>query len=514
MRPDHRYTLLMLGLSPIDLAFTGCYVVLAARPAALADALICNLAILVVLNGLGAWWLARPLARALARPGDPAVRAAAARRLARLPSLSVAWTVGVGLVYCLAAFHYRVFLPDAATLADLSDRLRLGAVGWFALAYVLQFVFYVYFAASDATASARRDLFGRIGLIVPARGRGLRGKIVFALIMLTCVPAAAVLLDVGVFEPIRRAQGLSVTGAVVLDVVGTLIAAGITAIFLTRALTRPVESLGAAVGAVQAGRLDIATPVLADDEIGRLAGSFNTMIEGLRERERVRETFGKYVSPTIVSRVLAAGRAEGGRMAGEAGEATVLFSDITGFTARVERLSADEAIALINDYFVQAVAPVEAAGGWVTDFIGDGMHAVFNLPDADRDHALNGVRAAVALAALTAGQRFAAGAQGGILLPTRIGLHCGPVTAGTVGSDARLKYTVYGDTVNLAQRLEALNKNLGTTVLMSEAVVRRAGLLDTGGRPDPAAPWPLVDLGPQAIRGRQQSVRVFTVRAA
>jgi class 3 adenylate cyclase len=231
---------------------------------------------------------------------------------------------------------------------------------------------------------------------------------------------------------------------------------------------RPVHQLAAGFDAVREGDLEQRLPVVSDDELGGLCRPFNEMVDGLRERRRIEDMFGKYVTPSVAARLI--DRGDDGRIAGETRTATILFTDIAGFAALGERLSPERTIRLLNEYFDLVAGPIQQHGGTILGFIGDGVHAAFNLPAERADHAEGALAAALEIERALAGHAF----PGGHTLATRIGIHTGPVVAGSVGANDRLSYTVYGDAVNVAARLERLNKELGTQILASDATVRLA----------------------------------------
>ena len=172
----------------------------------------------------------------------------------------------------------------------------------------------------------------------------------------------------------------------------------------------------------------------------------------------------------------------------------MLFSDIVGFTSLTETLGAEGIVPLLNAYFEAMVEILEHYRGVVTQFQGDAILATFNVPVADPEHAANALRAATEMQARVHSREFA-----GQRIASRIGVNTGPVVAGAVGAKGRLSYTVHGDAVNLAARLEALNKELGTTILVSRATAMRVEGFD------------LRPIGEVAVRGQSERVAVYTL---
>jgi class 3 adenylate cyclase len=202
--------------------------------------------------------------------------------------------------------------------------------------------------------------------------------------------------------------------------------------------------------------------VVATDEIGALAQSFNTMIEGLEERERLRSAFGAYVDPGLAERVIK----EGADLAGEEVEVSVLFLDIREFTAFAERAEPAEVVKLLSDLWELTVPVLLQHGGHANKFIGDGLLGVFGAPEPLDDHADRAVQAALEVA-----RRVQAEFDGRI--EVGIGVNSGPVIAGTVGGGGRVEFTVIGDAVNTAARVEAATRETGDRVLITEDTRRR-----------------------------------------
>lgn len=229
-------------------------------------------------------------------------------------------------------------------------------------------------------------------------------------------------------------------------------------VLLSRTILQPLWHLRRGTERVAAGDLSVRVPMTGTDEAGRLAGSFNQMMLGLQERQRLHEAFGAFVDPHVADRVLE----EGPMLEGEEVEVTVLFLDIRSFTAFAERSSASEVVTRLNEFFGVVVPVLASHGGHANKFIGDGLLGVFGAPDRLHDHADRAVAAALEIACLVR-ERY------GDELQIGIGINSGPVVAGTVGGGGHVEFTVIGDAVNTAARVEEITRDTGDEVLITEA---------------------------------------------
>jgi len=265
----------------------------------------------------------------------------------------------------------------------------------------------------------------------------------------------------------------------------------ILALWLGTWIGRPITRFAGLAKAVAEGNLDIEPPQTPTiiREFRRGQAAWAAMLEDLRERERIRNLFGKYVPEEVARRLIA----KGGQPATDHVEATVLFADMVGFSDLTHTLGSERMVRVLNAYFSAMVAILERHGGVVTQFQGDAMLVVFNLPERHPDHAT-----AAVLAALAMQKHLDTVPIEGHRLQCRIGIGTGPVLAGAVGAEGRLTYTVHGDAVNLAARLEGTNKTTGTRILISD---RTAAL---------APSIPVTSLGKLPVRGQSPDARVFT----
>lgn len=234
-------------------------------------------------------------------------------------------------------------------------------------------------------------------------------------------------------------------------------------------------------------------PTLLNARIGASLEKKRLRDEVVEQLNFIRDIFGKYV-PESVAKQIVAGK---GVLEPTQTTATILYTDIESFTSTAESVPPKQVVQMLNEYFPAVIEPITRHGGVVNQFQGDAMLVTFNIPIQDSQHADHAVNAALEIQKLLKGRTFA-----GIPLRTRIGINTGEVIAGNVGTGDRMNYTVHGDAVNLAARLEQLNKQHGTLVLISESTV---ALLN--------GEHPIEPLGEVEIRGKTQSVRIFSLRA-
>lgn len=252
-------------------------------------------------------------------------------------------------------------------------------------------------------------------------------------------------------------RGDDLIGPVLFLVLAGLFAGGVLIMAAARSIAEPVSRVRQAVERVEAGSLEEEVRVDDGGEIGFLQAGFNRMVAGLRERERIRDAFGTYVDREVAEHILR----EGTDLGGEEVEVTAMFIDIADFTGIAERASAPEAVAMINRLFERAVPIIREHGGHVDKFVGDGLLAVFGAPRRQSDHAGQALAAALEIERAVA-EEFSGE------LSIGVGLNSGRVVAGNVGGAGRFEFSVIGDPVNVAARVEAATRKTGDTVLVSE----------------------------------------------
>ncbi len=267
-----------------------------------------------------------------------------------------------------------------------------------------------------------------------------------------------------------------------------------------RLVVVPIHQLGRVAMSVAEGNLNVRVNLLRADEFGPLAEKFNAMVEGLREREHLQETFGRHVGREAAKQILL--QDEG--LVGSEQLISVMFVDVRNFTEHSSTHSPEEVVAVLNIFFREAVDKVESNGGMVNKFLGDGFMALFGIGSTEGNHAEQAVAAGKAMLCCldeTALELEEAGWPG---LKIGIGINTGPAIVGSIGSPKRQEYTAIGDTVNVAARVESLTKTLGCELLITEATRQQLG--DVAGEEVKLKPLP-----PQPVKGKGEPLDVFGV---
>jgi class 3 adenylate cyclase len=294
-------------------------------------------------------------------------------------------------------------------------------------------------------------------------------------------------------SPFTRLQLVLFISAALLAVIGIGTA-------VARRITQPLLRLVRASRAVADGNLDQQVDVHSSDEVGVLAESFNEMIEGLRRGQFIRDAFGRAVSPEVVEELLDGGL----ELGGETRQVTVLFSDIRDFMTISESLEPQDVVRWLNEYLGMMTSVIRVHGGVVNKFVGDGVIAVFGAPHYQPDGAQRAVQAALEMQQKLAELNRVRRQRGEITLRHGIGLSTGSVVAGIIGSEERWEYTVIGDIVNVASRLDSLTRQFPEHDVLA-TVETVAGLNDAAG-------LVIDDLGDIQVKGRVKPVRLYGLR--
>jgi adenylate cyclase len=283
----------------------------------------------------------------------------------------------------------------------------------------------------------------------------------------------------------------------ILALLGLAVSA-VLGIWIARGVSRPVLQLAEGARKIAAGNYQHRVDLKQEDELGSLAASFNQMSQGLTERDRVRDLLGKVVSPEVAAELLRKEVVLGG----EERQVTVLFSDLRNFTSMSEALSPQEMLGILNHYFTRMGAIVEKHGGVVDKYIGDALMALFGAPLGNPDDADRALKTALEMTEALDDLNREWNKSGWPAIGVGIGINTDVVVAGNMGSETRLNYTVIGDGVNLAFRLEGLTK---TREYEARIIISASTLAMARER------YRTRRLGEVAVKGKQIRTEIFAL---
>jgi adenylate cyclase len=433
---------------------------------------------LLVALPLGLLWGGR---RFRLRPGEADAEQRRERRMVLYGPLRLVTVQAV--LWALAVTVFVVLnLPYSVRLAvSVGETILLGGITTCALAYLL------------SERILRRTAARVLAAHPPKPRRGLPGIVVRSLLFWalgTGVPVVGLMLT-AVSALVYGDVPATRLAVIVLAIGGVALGAGLLVnVGASRAVADPVNAVRRAMRRVEDGELDTGVTVYDGTELGQLQSGFNTMVGGLRERERIHDLFGRQVGRDVAR---AAAAAEEVRLGGEVRCVGVLFVDLVGSTALTAQRPPAEVVELLNRFFAVVVEVVEEHDGWINKFEGDAALAVFGAPVESEDPAG---------CALAAGRVLAARLVSELPDVTAgIGISAGDAVAGNVGDVRRYEYTVIGDPVNEAARLTDLAKSVPGRVLAAADAVAMAA-------PAEAERWELGD--PTQLRGRPDPTRLAT----
>ncbi len=484
-----RYLLNMLGVSILHFFAFLSFVLITGGTDRILIAIPMNLFLLVGVNLVGAHFIFAPIQRFLA--GEVEI-SQAAKRIHQLSLISAAWAGLLVLILSFIAFFvFNVLCPNC-------DLIGMAPFYVSMIVIFLSFVsIFMFFMIDDFAAVLKAEIFEKFDDLIPPTGAKMKRKFIAAFIAIGVVPGLWLFLEIFAFTDVRKLQGLTTEQAFTFDLLLITVIAGTSFYFIQKNLSRPIESLLSSMREVGQGNLDTRAAILTDDEIGSLASNFNQMIEQIRDRDFIKETFGRYVPESVATAILE----NKGEFKAQHRLATILYTDIQNFTTICESLSPDNVVNLLNEYFSLLVNVINKRGGVVNQFQGDAMLVTFNVPVANKNHAADAVQTAIEIQRALADHLFCHGEK----MITRIGVNTGNVVAGSVGANERLNYTVHGDAVNIAARLEGLNKELGTLILISEETKNLA-------EPELGSSVQYLAKGQSQIRGKTGTVKVYEIK--
>lgn len=375
-----------------------------------------------------------------------------------------------GLVWICAAITYSIYywksgLGQKIVLGALSLNLNVGmvsvTVAFFVTEFFLQRRLAPYFFPNGGLSSVPNTIHIRIRTRLIAFFAAINLIPLYTLtrgfwsITQTITDASQALSDV---------QVLIFSHAVIFAMVGVWLT-----FLVSSNLTRPINDITSVLNHVKEGDFNYRVIVTSNDELGYVGDVVNDMNSGLLEREFIKETFGKYVSPEVRDEVLSREIP----LDGEVCDVSVLFADLRNFTPLVEKTSPRQVVRIINRYFKEMEAAIRSQKGFVLQFIGDEIEAVFGAPVYADDHATRAMSAAMGMNQALTVVNEVFSSQGHPPLRHGIGIHSGNVIAANIGSPSRLSYALVGDTVNIASRLQGANKDYGTSIIVSDETHRR-----------------------------------------
>ena len=322
----------------------------------------------------------------------------------------------------------------------------------------------------------------------------------FCFIVSSVFPVAILLSS---YISVQINNGLEIHGGVIFVSILLMLISFIITHGLSRLILNPLKNLTEASKRIQNGDYKSRVGIVTSDELGALADSFNDMADSLAEKEFMRDTFGKIVDPEVRDYLMSGSGKEslGAALGGETREVTVLFCDIRSFTAMSEKMEASEVVQLLNKYFTALGKCIAAHHGIINKYIGDAIMAIFGAPVKSENSARDAFLAALDMrkALVEVNEDFKK--EGFPEVHFGIGIHTGPVFAGTIGAENRMEYTVIGDTVNTASRLESLCKTYTKDLILSEASAEKLGKEDSK----------LSFIAEAEIRGKSQPMKLYTL---
>ncbi len=418
--------------------------------------------------------------------------ALARKRLLNEPYLIASVNVGAWTVICLV---YRFLNIPNTLMVWISSGLTTGVLAFFWAEHVIQNNLVSFFFPH-----------GGLGQIPGVWSMSLRARLGILIFVVSIVPLGFILLTISQFKNIQAAGQMSESD--LLDLLGDAISMEslifiAIAIFLflmvSETLRRPVAEIILSLSRVIKGDFSARSRIFARDEIGFAGETLNRMTEGLKEKEFIRSTFGRYVGQEVRDEILKGDIP----LDGELKQATLLFADLRDFTPRVENTPPNEMICILNAYLDEMTRCIGRHRGMVLQFIGDEIEAVFGAPLSLADHERAAVKAALDMRAGLEALNKTLRSQGYEGLNHGIGIHTGQVLAANIGSRERIAYSLIGDTVNTASRIQGLNKNFKTDILVSGDIAQKAG-----------DGFEFVQMPRVRLKGKNKMVAVFSLVGA
>ncbi len=434
-------------------------------------------------------WL-RPVHNALIAGDavDADVLQKAQKRIVNLPwwFLLVA---AVGWLSCIPVFPAALYAVREPLSSDVVAHLitsfltaSLIAVthSFFAVELAIQkFLFPVFFQHGNPAAVP-----GGVPLNITARG-------VLWIFSAVVSPVVSLVLILLLPDAAHRAPWFAVAVGLVAILFGLM-----SSVMLSKLVATPIHELNVASMRVAQGDLTARVDLLRADDFGMLIERFNNMVQGLREREQLQQTFGRHVGEEAARQIMS----QGDNLSGREERVSVMFVDVRNFTHFSSHHSPEQVVTALNVFFREAVELVESHGGMVNKFLGDGFMALFGIGKNSDQHAQRAVEAGKAMLRWVAESRPLFEQAGWPDLEIGIGINTGTAVVGSIGSPKRQEYTAIGDTVNVAARVESLTKELGCHLIVTQCTAEQLSPETT-----------MRDLPPQRVKGKADPLNVFAI---
>lgn len=423
------------------------------------------------------------------RDCDPRVLETARRRVLNQPYMivvmdSVVWGLG-------AVIFWAVGSPGGVGIGVASGLITL-MLAFFWVEHVTQHNLVPLFFPD-----------GQLSNIRGVKSISLRMRFAALIFAVSVVPLAFIHLTIMRFKEIQMMDQMSllmlvsrIQETIAVESILFLLAAVVLSYLVMANLQRPVRDIIRVMGQVKRGNFNESVRVVTNDELGFTGETLNAMTAGLRERELIKDTFGKYVDKRVRDEILAGNVP----LDGEMKRATILFADLRNFTPMVAVTPPKQLIYILNSYFNEMAESIKAHGGLILQFIGDEVEAVFGAPVRTSDHETDAVKTALDMRCRMERLNRKLAGEGIGQLSHGVGIHTGPVLAANIGSEDRSTYSLIGDTVNLASRIQGLTKEFKTDILVSESV------RDILEEQHAFTPMP-----PMVVKGKANPIMVFSL---
>jgi class 3 adenylate cyclase len=427
----------------------------------------------------------------------------ARQRIINLPFIMVPVNIGLWILIPMTIFivFFRMGFMDSSTAIAFS--LRSTMVGVISSAII-------FFSLE---AHARRSLIpllfpeGKLSDVKQTRRISIARRLRAFYRMGSLIPLAHVVLTLFVLflqveiNPMpthEYARSVFIFSLVIFGLF--FVGSGLLTRLISRSIAAPVRDMLLAMKAVRQGDYKTRVQVVSNDEIGMLGDAFNGMIQGLEDRKRLRDAFGRYVDPRIRDEILSGSIP----LDGEYKEVSVMFADLRGFTPLTATHDPKAVVTMLNAYFKEMGAAIKIRHGLILQFLGDEIYAVFGAPVPDPKHPVHAVRAALDMEERLKALNKSFKARGLPELSHGIGIHTGRVLAANIGSPDRLSYLLVGETVNLAARLQAMTRDLDARIIVSGDTVSCLSGTFSGATLQ-AVPEPV------SVKGLDRPISIYTV---